>query len=134
MEVSAILTGVVYYLLTGVVYYPLVTSASLTKEICGMLEIVSQDGNEVVIMGDFNTNMLSSKARHFQLLTTSYQCNLRQLVTKPTRITCNSRTLIDLLFVSHPENFERTGCVEALDHTLRTLKGQAVWKHWIVTT
>ena len=59
MEVSAILTGVVYH--------PLVTSASLTKEICGMFEIVSQDGNEVVIMGDFNTNMLSSKARTFSI-------------------------------------------------------------------
>ena len=80
-----------------------------------MFEMVTQEGKEVVIMGDFNTNMLSSNARHFQLLTTAFECNRRQLVTKPTRITCNSRTLIHLLFVSHPETFERTGCVEALD-------------------
>ena len=37
---------------------------------CGVFEMVAQEGKEVVIMGDFNTNMLCSKARRFQLLTT----------------------------------------------------------------
>ena len=36
--------------------------ASLTKEICGMFEEVAQEGKEVVIMGDFNMNMLSPAA------------------------------------------------------------------------
>ena len=62
-------------ILTGVVYRPPDVSASLTKEICGMFEMVAQEGKEVVIMGDFNTNMLSSKARRFQLLTTAFECN-----------------------------------------------------------
>ena len=40
---------------------------------------------------------------------------LQALVTEPTRVTCSSKTLIDLLFVSHPEMFERAGCVDVLN-------------------
>lgn len=49
-------------ILTGVVYRPPDGLASLTKEICGMFEEVAQEGKEVVIMGDFNMNMLSPAA------------------------------------------------------------------------
>lgn len=107
-------------ILTGVVYCPLDGLASLTKEICGMFEEVAQEGKEVVIMGDFNMNMLSPAASRSPLQTTALECNFRQLITEPTRVTCSSKTLIDILFVSHPETFERAGCVDVLnsDHSM----------------
>lgn len=61
-----------------------------------MFEMVAQEGKEVVI---FTMDMLSPMASSFLLQTTAFECNLKQLVIKPL-ITCGSRTLIDLLFVS----------------------------------
>ena len=70
-------------ILTGVVYRPPDGLASLTKEICGMFEEVAQEGKEVVIMGDFNMNMLSPAASRSPLQTTALECNFRQLITEP---------------------------------------------------
>ena len=68
-------------------------------------------------MGDF---MISPAASCSLLQTTALECNFRQLIIEPTRVTCSSKTLIDLLFVSHPEMFERAGCVDVLnsDHSM----------------
>ena len=66
-------------------------------------------------MDDCNMNMLSPVASRSPLQTTALECNFRQLVTKTTSVTCSSENLIDLLFVSHPEMFERPGCVDVLN-------------------
>ena len=78
-------------ILTGVVYRPPEGLASLTKEICGMFEEVAQEGKEVVIMGDFNMNMFSPAASRSPLQTTALECNFRQLITEPTRVTRSSK-------------------------------------------
>ena len=73
-------------ILTGVVYRPPDTLASLTNEICSMLEEVAQERKEVVIMGDFNMNILSPAACHSPLQTTALECNFKQLATEPTQV------------------------------------------------
>lgn len=69
----------------------------------------------MVIIDDRNMNTLSPVASWSPLQATALECNFRQLVTKPTRVICSSEILIDLLFVSHPEMFERPGCVDVLN-------------------
>ncbi len=102
-------------ILIEVIYCPPNTSAQTTKVLCEMFETVAQEGKEMVIMGDFNMNMLSPNAGSRQLQSTAFECNLRRLISEPTRVTNNSRTVIGLLFTSHPESFERAGCADVLD-------------------
>ena len=75
-------------ILTGVVYRPPDTLASLTNEICSMLEEVAQEKKEVhvVILGDFNMNILSPAACRSPLQTTALECNFKQLATEPTQV------------------------------------------------
>ncbi len=51
---------------------------------------------------------------------TADACSLKQLVTEPTRITSASKSLIDLMFVSHPDTFTQVGCrdVTNSDHRM----------------
>ena len=102
-------------ILTGVVYRPPKAAASITKDICDMFEAVTQEGKEVVIMGDFNLNMLSPNSSALLLQTSAIECGLKQMITEPTRVTNNSNSLIDLLFVSHPDTFTKAGCLDVLD-------------------
>ena len=62
-------------------------------------------------MGDFNCNMLSvPRGCGLEQFTAEY--GLSQLINKPTRSTTTSSSLIDLLFTTVPELFNRSGCEE----------------------
>ncbi|XP_069974804.1 uncharacterized protein [Penaeus vannamei] len=54
----------------------------------------------VVIMGDFSDNLLNSKNKMSRLI---QNMNLTQIIDKPTRITSNSETLLDLIITNKPE-------------------------------
>ncbi len=69
----------------------------------------------MVIMGNFHMNMMSPNAGSCELQSTAFEYNLRHFISEPTRVTSNSKTLIDLFIASHPESFERAGCVDVLD-------------------
>lgn len=62
--------------------------------------------DDVVMVGDFNVNMLDLNAYNtkFLLDVLIEPFSLKQLITKPTRITETSRTLIDLILVNKPDN------------------------------
>ena len=56
-----------------------------------------------VLLGDFSTDYFCTQ--HFlyaKLCSVTDSFNLTQVVTEPTRVTSNSCTLIDLIFVSSP--------------------------------
>ena len=60
----------------------------------------------IVLVGDFNCNMLDLNAYNTKVLLDSFiePFSLKQLVEKPTRITNTSSTLIDLILVNKPQN------------------------------
>ena len=65
------------------------------------IENVFAISNNVILMGDFNINMLS---RNNLTERVNEMCNIfhmKQLIKDPTRVTPNSQTLIDLIFVSN---------------------------------
>jgi exonuclease III len=59
-----------------------------------------------VLLGDFNVNMLELNAYSTKFLLDAFiePFTLKQLINEPTRISSTSRTLIDLILVSKPEN------------------------------
>ena len=79
-------------------------------------------------MGDNNTNYLD-KNNHNDIKDIFMLYGYKQLVTKTTRITENSKTLIDTIFTKKPENTSKpntimtglsdhdmVGCVRKLNH------------------
>lgn len=66
------------------------------------LEKVRNENKSNYILGDFNINLLNSTSHDAsnQFLETMYANSCKPLISKPTRITCNSATLIDNIFSS----------------------------------
>lgn len=64
------------------------------------LEQISTEGKEIIILGDFNCNVLpkrlASESKELRDLFNLYQFN--QLIRSPTRITDRTATLIDLAY------------------------------------
>lgn len=67
----------------------------------------SDQNKEIIIMGDFNINWDDKHGRKNLKRSTDY-FNLEQLIEKPTRITNNSQTRIDLLFSNKPNRIIKT--------------------------
>ena len=63
--------------------------------------------SELIILGDFNWNWSSPSSTNEKKLFESI--NLTQLITEPTRITDTTSTLLDLIFVSHPNRIMKSG-------------------------
>ena len=64
------------------------------------IETVLSQSNNVIIMGDFNVNMMAQNTFTAKI---DEMCNIlqvNQVIKEPTRITPHSKTLIDLIFVS----------------------------------
>ena len=97
---------------------------SLTEELDTALSSISLEA-EVILLGDFNVNFLATKnyasrALKRKLLSFTSMYNLEQLIDKPTRITENSSTLIDLLFANNNHRIVSSGVlhVNLSDHSL----------------
>ena len=80
------------------------------------------NNSELILLGDFNID-LSKKTRSpsKQLLHNfSRQFHLDQLITKPTRITETSETMIDLIFVNNSQRIVRSDVIPCSlsDHSL----------------
>ena len=93
-------------------YRPPRASWPVIERICEMFKVATQEGKEMVVMGDFNCNVLHPDSCTQELMLAADVCNLKQLITTPTRITSNSESLIDLLLVTHPDRFLQVGCLE----------------------
>ena len=66
-----------------------------------MMDAASLDTSEIIIMGDFNIDLLKPQTPWLDI-TSSY--NLTQLVNSPTRLTASSQTLIDHIYTTHEQN------------------------------
>lgn len=69
------------------------------------------------VLGDFNDNLLSKNNKMSKILTST---KLEQLITKPTRITPNSATLLDLIITNNADSVLQTDTTPQLvaDHDL----------------
>jgi exonuclease III len=72
-----------------------------------MMDAVSLEGKEIILLGDFNIDLLKT-TNQWTTLTNSF--NLHQLIKTPTRVTATSQTLIDHIYVSNKNNVIET-CV-----------------------
>ena len=76
-----------------------------------LMQNLDQENKEVIILGDFNCDLLSSTTsnhtRKFLDLIEVFQFD--QIITQPTRITQNSETLIDVALTNSPENIANSG-------------------------
>jgi hypothetical protein len=97
---------------------------------------MDSDNKEIILLGDYNcdwsrldsnsanaqTNKLAGIAQIFQF---------QQLVSDPTRITANSKTLIDLAFTNKPELINGSGVIHLgiSDHSLiYRMSKKTLWK------
>ena len=94
-------------ILIGAIYKsPDSNASTFTESLEKILSNFTTNETETILLGDFNFNYIApnSATKNFKRLTNLYQ--LKQLITKPTRITEDSRTLIDLFLTSRPELYE----------------------------
>ena len=84
------------------------------------LEYYTSKGKHVVIMGDFNIDLLKidqcNYAHNFMLSLQS--CSMIPSIDKPTRVHRNSSTLIDNIFINNPDNILASGNIisDVSDH------------------
>ena len=68
---------------------------------------------EVMFRGDFNIDMLteneSSAGSIYSLSNFCDQFCLTNTISVPTRVTASTKTLLDVILVSHPERFVSSG-------------------------
>ena len=69
-------------------------------------ENVLNEGKEIILLGDFNKDLLNPNA-HREWLVLTESLGLSQLVTQPTRVTTNTSTLIDHIYCSHEDNLSK---------------------------
>ena len=74
-----------------------------TEDLSNILHLIKQESKQCFIMGDININLLNvdTHPRTAQFLETMYSYSFTPLITKPTRVTSNSATLIDNIFTNN---------------------------------
>ena len=73
-------------------------------ELESAIEKANTEQKEIILLGDFNFNLLSITNVTKHWLDTTNSLNLKQLVQTPTRVTNSTRTLIDHAFTNVQEN------------------------------
>ena len=89
--------------IVGVIYRPPGKSVDIfSEQLNSMLQRISSENKTLYIMGDFNINLLNFENHHptNNLFEPLYSYSLTPLITKPTRITENTATLIDNVFTN----------------------------------
>ena len=86
-------------LLVGYVYRNPAATYEWYDEFLTMLDTVSESKNNVLLLGDFNIELLKP---HLAWESTSSILGLNQLITQPTRVTCSTNTLIDHIYTNNP--------------------------------
>ena len=84
---------------------------NLLKIINPLMEKISKENKLCYIMGDFNLDLLNCHSHQFtsEFLDVMYSNMFFPLITRPTRITSNTATLIDNIFTNHLGNYSFSG-------------------------
>ena len=81
-----------------------------------ILDTATADGKEILLFGDFNCCFMSAHRNNSeckQLKTLFESLNFKQFINSPTRISRDSKSLIDLIAVNYPQNICDSGVVSA---------------------
>ncbi len=108
-------------IIVGVVYQP---PNQRVNEFIKNIEIVmtkiSKENKLCYLMGDFNLDLITYHHHQFisEFLDIMYSNMFFPLITRPTRITSHTATLIDNIFSNHLENFSFSGLLftDITDH------------------
>ena len=79
---------------------------------------------EILFIGDFNMDMLAGsndiQGPHQDLSNFCDQFCLSNTIEEPTRVTASTKTLLDVILVSHPDRFASSGSLRLgiSDHDL----------------
>ena len=88
-------------------------SNHLSEKKCNeMLETVMSENKECILMGDMNCNYLE-RSEHKEVKSIISNNGLKQLIKSPTRITNNSKTLIDVAYSNEPEKINSIKVIPA---------------------
>ena len=105
-------------LLTSCLYRPPNSSNHYDKGFCSKmnntLNTAVSKGQEVVLLGDWNTDFASKRStipESNQLKSLFKSLQFTQIIKEPTRVTAESRTMIDLIATNHPQNIKDSGVV-----------------------
>ena len=76
-----------------------------------LLEKLASSGKHIVIMGDFNIDLLkcASSSYSHEFLSSLQSCFLFPSIDKPTRVRCTSATLTDNIFINNPDQVVACG-------------------------
>lgn len=82
------------------------------------LSIVSHENKKCFLMGDFNINIMDSEAQTQSFLDSLSSFCFKPMISKPTRITENSATLLDNIFTNILDREHLSGilCSDISDH------------------
>ena len=102
--------------LISCIYRPPTATVTFFDDCSDMLEKILMDDKELIILGDFNVDYCSNPNSSIHSLECLF--SLHQLVNKPTRVTINSSTCIDLILTTMPENHSvcDVGQISLSDH------------------
>ena len=84
-----------------------------------MLSAVSAENKECILLGDINCNYLVF-SDHKEIKSILASVGLKQLISSPTRITCESKTVIDVICSNEPHSINSMKVIPAglSDHEL----------------
>ena len=94
-------------ILVGYCYRNPASRVDWIHDFTAMLDNAAFESKEIILLGDFNIDLQKSNLQWINNLDTY---NLHQLIKSPTRVTHNSSTLIDHIYVSETKNAIET-CV-----------------------
>ena len=102
-------------------------------KLSGMMDSVSAQGQEAILCGDFNCCFMSSSRNDpdCRRLKSLFSCfDFKQIITEPTRITKDTKSLIDLIAVNCPVNIRDSGVISShlSDHELVYCVRKINWK------
>ena len=127
--------------LVGCVYRALNESLEVFDYLDDLLRYATRKNLEVILLGDLNCDYLNDSLGQTKRLLEFLAANeLEQIIKEPTRVTCDTRSLIDLLVKSTPSLFRSSGVLSTTisDHypIFGLMNGPAICphKHRIFTT
>ena len=94
-------------IIVGIVYRPPNQNANdFVQYINSIMTKISKENKYIYLMGDFNLNLMNHQSHQqtSEFLDVMYSNMLLPLITRPTRITAHTSTLIDNIFTNHVEN------------------------------
>ena len=98
--------------LIGIYYRPPDGSKYLHSEFNTVLndnlELINIEEKEAMILGDFNVNFLA-KNNHAEFKAILNIRGFKQIIKKPTRVTCTTKSLIDIILSNKPEFVKLSG-------------------------